>query len=55
MDLNHIVFIVMDSCRYDAFVAAATPNMSPPIQDVRVIGPPLVLPTRAAIRAPALL
>lgn len=27
MDLNHIVFIVMDSCRYDSFVAARTPNI----------------------------
>jgi hypothetical protein len=27
MELNHIVFIVMDSCRYDAFVAAKTPNI----------------------------
>ena len=27
MDFNHIVFIVMDSCRYDAFMAAATPNV----------------------------
>lgn len=27
MTLNHIVFIVMDSCRYDAFVAAKTPNI----------------------------
>jgi arylsulfatase A-like enzyme len=27
MDFNHIVFIVMDSCRYDAFLAAATPNV----------------------------
>jgi arylsulfatase A-like enzyme len=26
MDLNHIVFIVMDSCRYDAYTAAKTPN-----------------------------
>ena len=24
---NHIVFIVMDSCRFDTFVAAATPNI----------------------------
>lgn len=27
MDFNHIVFIVMDSCRYDAFMAATTPNV----------------------------
>lgn len=27
MDCNHIVFIVMDSCRYDSFVAAQTPNI----------------------------
>ncbi len=27
MELNHIVFIVMDSCRYDSFMAAATPNI----------------------------
>lgn len=27
MDPNHIVFIVMDSCRYDSFVAARTPNI----------------------------
>ncbi|HSW05276.1 sulfatase-like hydrolase/transferase [Aquabacterium sp.] len=27
MNLNHIVFIVMDSCRYDAFVAAKTPHI----------------------------
>ncbi|MCU0968089.1 MAG: sulfatase-like hydrolase/transferase [Rubrivivax sp.] len=27
MDLNHIVFIVMDSCRWDSFQAAATPNI----------------------------
>lgn len=26
MKLNHIVFIIMDSCRYDSFVAAHTPN-----------------------------
>ena len=24
---NHIVFIVMDSCRYDSFMAAGTPNI----------------------------
>lgn len=24
---NHIIFIVMDSCRFDTFVAAATPNI----------------------------
>jgi arylsulfatase len=24
---NHIVFIVMDSCRYDSMIAAATPNI----------------------------
>ena len=24
---NHLVFIVMDSCRYDSYVRAATPNM----------------------------
>jgi hypothetical protein len=24
---NHIVFIIMDSCRYDSFVAANTPNI----------------------------
>lgn len=27
MDRNHIVFIVLDSCRYDSFVAANTPNV----------------------------
>jgi arylsulfatase A-like enzyme len=27
MELNHIVFIVMDSCRYDSFVAARTPHI----------------------------
>ena len=27
MTLNHIVFIVMDSCRYDTFVAARTPHI----------------------------
>lgn len=27
MSLNHIVFIVMDSCRHDSFMAAATPNI----------------------------
>lgn len=27
MDLNHIVFIVMDSCRFDSFMAAKTPNI----------------------------
>jgi arylsulfatase A-like enzyme len=27
MDLNHIVFIVMDSCRYDSFTAAKTPHI----------------------------
>ena len=27
MELNHIVFIVMDSCRHDSFVAAFTPNI----------------------------
>jgi arylsulfatase A-like enzyme len=27
MDFNHIVFIVMDSCRYDTFMAAKTPNI----------------------------
>ncbi|MFO1270180.1 MAG: sulfatase-like hydrolase/transferase [Rubrivivax sp.] len=27
MTLNHIVFIVMDSCRWDSFIAAATPNI----------------------------
>ena len=27
MDRNHIVFIVMDSCRHDSFVAARTPNI----------------------------
>jgi hypothetical protein len=27
MDLNHIVFIVMDSCRHDTFMAARTPNI----------------------------
>ena len=27
MDWNHIVFIVMDSCRYDSFAAARTPNV----------------------------
>lgn len=27
MDTNHIVFIVMDSCRHDTFVAAKTPNI----------------------------
>ena len=27
MSCNHIVFIVMDSCRYDSFVAARTPNI----------------------------
>jgi hypothetical protein len=27
MTCNHIVFIVMDSCRYDSFMAAATPNI----------------------------
>lgn len=26
MSLNHIVFLVLDSCRYDAFVAARKPN-----------------------------
>ncbi|MHC4092018.1 MAG: sulfatase-like hydrolase/transferase, partial [Planctomycetota bacterium] len=24
---NHLVFIIMDSCRYDSFVSARTPNM----------------------------
>ena len=27
MDPRHIVFIVMDSCRYDSFMAARTPNI----------------------------
>jgi hypothetical protein len=27
MSTNHIVFIVMDSCRYDSYLAARTPNM----------------------------
>lgn len=27
MDKNHIVFTVMDSCRYDSFVAPSTPNI----------------------------
>ncbi len=27
MSENHIVFIVMDSCRYDSFTAARTPNI----------------------------
>src|SRR5580692_411826 len=27
MTPNHIVFIVMDSCRYDGFMAAKTPNI----------------------------
>lgn len=27
MDKNHIVFIIMDSCRLDSFVAAHTPNI----------------------------
>jgi len=27
MITNHIVFIVMDSCRYDSFMAAKTPNI----------------------------
>ncbi|MDH5484533.1 MAG: sulfatase-like hydrolase/transferase [Gammaproteobacteria bacterium] len=27
MEQNHIVFIVMDSCRYDSFMAAKTPNI----------------------------
>lgn len=27
MAINHIVFIIMDSCRYDACVAASTPNI----------------------------
>jgi arylsulfatase A-like enzyme len=27
MEYNHILFIVMDSCRYDAFMAANTPNI----------------------------
>ena len=27
MASNHIVFIVMDSCRYDSMMAAATPNI----------------------------
>lgn len=27
MDKNYIVFIVMDSCRYDSFLAAKTPNI----------------------------
>jgi arylsulfatase A-like enzyme len=27
MTLNHIVFIVMDSCRWDSFTAAATPHI----------------------------
>lgn len=27
MSCNHIVFIVMDSCRHDSFVAARTPNI----------------------------
>jgi arylsulfatase A-like enzyme len=27
MELNHVVFIVMDSCRYDSFTAAKTPNI----------------------------
>ena len=25
MDKNHVVFIVMDSCRYDSFMSASTP------------------------------
>jgi len=27
MTSNHIVFVVMDSCRYDGYMAARTPNM----------------------------
>jgi arylsulfatase A-like enzyme len=27
MSCNHIVFVVMDSCRYDGFMAAKTPNI----------------------------
>lgn len=27
MDKNHIVFIIMDSCRFDSFAAARTPNI----------------------------
>jgi membrane-anchored protein YejM (alkaline phosphatase superfamily) len=27
MNCNHIVFIVMDSCRYDTFMSAKTPNI----------------------------
>ena len=27
MSFNHIVFIVMDSCRYDSFMTARTPNI----------------------------
>lgn len=27
MNKNHIVFIIMDSCRYDSFAAASTPNV----------------------------
>ena len=27
MTCNHIVFVVMDSCRYDTFMAAKTPNI----------------------------
>ena len=27
MDKNHIVFIIMDSCRFDSFEAANTPNV----------------------------
>lgn len=27
MTINHIIFIVMDSCRYDSFMAAKTPNI----------------------------
>jgi arylsulfatase A-like enzyme len=28
MTCNHIIFIVMDSCRYDTFMSAATPNIN---------------------------
>ena len=24
---NHLVFIIMDSCRYDSYMRAATPNL----------------------------
>lgn len=27
MEMNHVVFIVMDSCRYDTLLAARTPNI----------------------------